>query len=158
MLPGNNFTNECNIPGNFMCSNGRCIPGAWQCDGLPDCFDKSDEKECREWPGPLLGQGEGGGSPGASARSSGSGPALHTLRAAHGGARPSGGRAVLPSPPVSLCLRAAWSVQKQGSWWGGSHSFGVAEDPSTRLYSPSPWETLTAFTLDAKMLRLPEVM
>nr|KAF6465692.1 low density lipoprotein receptor class A domain containing 3 [Rousettus aegyptiacus] len=29
-----------------MCSNGRCIPGAWQCDGLPDCFDKSDEKEC----------------------------------------------------------------------------------------------------------------
>ena len=78
-----------------MCSNGRCIPGAWQCDGLPDCFDKSDEKECREWPGPLLGQGEGGGSPGASARSSGSGPALHTLRAAHGGARASGGRAVL---------------------------------------------------------------
>ncbi|CAI5763620.1 low-density lipoprotein receptor class A domain-containing protein 3 isoform X1 [Podarcis lilfordi] len=45
-LPWNNFTNECNIPGNFMCSNGRCIPGAWQCDGLPDCFDKSDEKEC----------------------------------------------------------------------------------------------------------------
>nr|XP_060620702.1 low-density lipoprotein receptor class A domain-containing protein 3 isoform X1 [Anolis sagrei ordinatus] len=46
LLPWNNFTNECNIPGNFMCSNGRCIPGAWQCDGLPDCFDKSDEKEC----------------------------------------------------------------------------------------------------------------
>ncbi|OPJ82822.1 hypothetical protein AV530_010306 [Patagioenas fasciata monilis] len=46
LLPGNNFTNECNIPGNFMCSNGRCIPGAWQCDGLPDCFDDSDEKEC----------------------------------------------------------------------------------------------------------------
>ena len=54
LLPGNNFTNECNIPGNFMCSNGRCIPGAWQCDGLPDCFDKSDEKECRECPA-LLG-------------------------------------------------------------------------------------------------------
>ncbi|NWZ08779.1 LRAD3 protein, partial [Agelaius phoeniceus] len=46
LLPGNNFTNECNIPGNFMCSNGRCIPGAWQCDGLTDCFDDSDEKEC----------------------------------------------------------------------------------------------------------------
>nr|XP_035962557.1 low-density lipoprotein receptor class A domain-containing protein 3-like isoform X2 [Halichoerus grypus] len=57
LLPGNNFTNECNIPGNFMCGNGRCIPGAWQCDGLPDCFDKSDEKECREWPGPLSGWG-----------------------------------------------------------------------------------------------------
>lgn len=50
LLPWNNFTNECNIPGNFMCSNGRCIPGAWQCDGLPDCFDESDEKECREYP------------------------------------------------------------------------------------------------------------
>uniref|UniRef100_A0A8D2L5P7 Low-density lipoprotein receptor class A domain-containing protein 3 n=1 Tax=Varanus komodoensis TaxID=61221 RepID=A0A8D2L5P7_VARKO len=46
LLPWNNLTNECNIPGNFMCSNGRCIPGAWQCDGLPDCFDESDEKEC----------------------------------------------------------------------------------------------------------------
>ena len=59
LLPGNNFTNECNIPGNFMCSNGRCIPGAWQCDGLPDCFDKSDERECREWACPLLGCGRG---------------------------------------------------------------------------------------------------
>ncbi|RMC00262.1 hypothetical protein DUI87_22869 [Hirundo rustica rustica] len=49
LLPGNNFTNECNIPGNFMCSNGRCIPGAWQCDGLPDCFDDSDEKECQNF-------------------------------------------------------------------------------------------------------------
>ncbi|XP_062918304.1 low-density lipoprotein receptor class A domain-containing protein 3 isoform X3 [Mobula hypostoma] len=46
LIPGSNFTNECNIPGNFMCSDGRCIPGAWQCDGQPDCFDKSDEKEC----------------------------------------------------------------------------------------------------------------
>lgn len=57
LLPGNNFTNECNIPGNFMCSNGRCIPGAWQCDGLPDCFDKSDEKECREWLPVAVGRG-----------------------------------------------------------------------------------------------------
>lgn len=64
LLPGNNFTNECNIPGNFMCSNGRCIPGAWQCDGLPDCFDKSDEKECRECPDLLGGGGSGLGVPG----------------------------------------------------------------------------------------------
>ncbi|XP_053305572.1 low-density lipoprotein receptor class A domain-containing protein 3 isoform X2 [Spea bombifrons] len=46
LLPGNNFTTECNIPGSFRCSDGRCIPGAWQCDGLLDCFDESDEKEC----------------------------------------------------------------------------------------------------------------
>lgn len=92
LLPGNNFTNECNIPGNFMCSNGRCIPGAWQCDGLPDCFDKSDEKECREC------QPCGVGVPGPRTR--------RTLLAAHGGCGPR--PAVLPSPPVALSAETRW--------------------------------------------------
>lgn len=50
-----------------MCSNGRCIPGAWQCDGLPDCFDKSDEKECRECLAPA-GVGVGNLAQGAEAQ------------------------------------------------------------------------------------------
>ncbi|KAK9952778.1 hypothetical protein ABG768_018585 [Culter alburnus] len=46
LFPGNNFTTECNIPGNFMCGDGECIPGDRQCDNSPDCSDKSDEKGC----------------------------------------------------------------------------------------------------------------
>ncbi|XP_028813103.1 low-density lipoprotein receptor class A domain-containing protein 3 isoform X2 [Denticeps clupeoides] len=29
-----------------MCGDGKCIPGGWQCDNQPDCFDSSDEKGC----------------------------------------------------------------------------------------------------------------
>ncbi|TWW75595.1 Low-density lipoprotein receptor class A domain-containing protein 3 [Takifugu flavidus] len=46
LLPGNNVTTECNSPGNFMCADGKCVPGGWQCNGFPDCFDKSDERGC----------------------------------------------------------------------------------------------------------------
>lgn len=48
LLPGNNVTTECNSPGNFMCADGKCVPGGWQCNGFPDCFDKSDERGCRK--------------------------------------------------------------------------------------------------------------
>lgn len=60
-------------------------------------------------------------------RGGGGGTIRHTLRGA-GGRWP----AVLPSTP-KLVLRGAWPVQKQGSWWGWSHSCGRAEDPSTSL-------------------------
>lgn len=59
LLPGNNFTMECNIPGNFMCGDGKCVPGSYQCNGQPDCFDKSDERGCRECPPPPSHQPQG---------------------------------------------------------------------------------------------------
>ena len=30
----------------FKCSNGKCIPFAWQCDKENDCGDNSDETNC----------------------------------------------------------------------------------------------------------------
>ncbi|KAK4313383.1 hypothetical protein Pmani_015265 [Petrolisthes manimaculis] len=34
-------------PDQFQCESGDvCIQLSWQCDGVPDCFDKSDEKNC----------------------------------------------------------------------------------------------------------------
>lgn len=33
-------------PSYFLCKNGNCIPGRWQCDYDDDCEDKSDEMNC----------------------------------------------------------------------------------------------------------------
>ena len=38
----------------FMCNNGQCIPGHWECDDFMDCTDESDEHhDCHattDWP------------------------------------------------------------------------------------------------------------
>lgn len=33
----------CNFSNWFQCSNGRCVPDYWRCDGKDDCGDRSDE-------------------------------------------------------------------------------------------------------------------
>ncbi|GBO14657.1 Contactin-associated protein-like 2 [Araneus ventricosus] len=37
---------EC-LPGEFQCRNGQCIPESQRCDLLPNCYDKSDEHDCK---------------------------------------------------------------------------------------------------------------
>ncbi|UYV67340.1 VLDLR [Cordylochernes scorpioides] len=32
----------------FDCLNGRCIPATFRCDGDNDCYDHTDELNCRK--------------------------------------------------------------------------------------------------------------
>ncbi|XP_071503079.1 MAM and LDL-receptor class A domain-containing protein 1-like [Diadema antillarum] len=32
--------------GEYQCRNGHCIPDYWECDGITDCSDNSDEDHC----------------------------------------------------------------------------------------------------------------
>lgn len=37
----------CDCPeDHFKCNTGRCVPGHYLCDGLPHCFDLSDDWDC----------------------------------------------------------------------------------------------------------------
>jgi Low-density lipoprotein receptor domain class A len=35
---------HCTPPEHFKCSDGKCIPKSYLCDGESDCLDKSDEE------------------------------------------------------------------------------------------------------------------
>ena len=31
---------------SFLCDNANCVPSIWECDGINDCGDNSDEDHC----------------------------------------------------------------------------------------------------------------
>ena len=31
---------------SFVCDDYSCVPDVWQCDGIEDCADASDESRC----------------------------------------------------------------------------------------------------------------
>lgn len=55
-------------PDQFECEDGSCIHGSRQCNGIRDCVDGSDEVNCKNGEGLLLGGGGGGSqrTPGAA--------------------------------------------------------------------------------------------
>merc|ERR1711862_191642 len=49
---------------DFTCDNGNSIPASWECDGMDDCDDNSDEAACPGSSGSGSHGGSGGGSDG----------------------------------------------------------------------------------------------
>lgn len=44
-----NFIPDCKLEENFQCSNStNCLPKSKRCDGIVDCWDKSDETNCHK--------------------------------------------------------------------------------------------------------------
>lgn len=43
------YAERCNSTREFACGNGQCISKDAKCDGKPDCFDRSDERNCRKF-------------------------------------------------------------------------------------------------------------
>ena len=37
----------CNLEGEFTCNDGQCVTMEERCDQIPDCRDKSDERDCK---------------------------------------------------------------------------------------------------------------
>ncbi|XP_051835692.1 low-density lipoprotein receptor-related protein 3 isoform X1 [Antechinus flavipes] len=37
-------------PDEFLCGNGKCLPGPWHCNAMDECGDGSDEKNCSSLP------------------------------------------------------------------------------------------------------------
>ena len=41
---------DCNHGDGFQCPDGRCIPSIFECNGVDDCGDFTDERDCRKIP------------------------------------------------------------------------------------------------------------
>lgn len=38
------FFRECDEKDHFLCTNSKCIPKKWRCDGISDCLDHTANK------------------------------------------------------------------------------------------------------------------